>query len=262
MSYSVQEQGLYDHLRSTLPRFLFQKSSAPEELWGAYVKLFDRCRSQIDDWISSTLITTATGIWLNQHARDRGTTRQDGETDAQLRIRLRVIQDAVTQPALNAIIASLLTAGTAVIMELRRDRIYLSDKDTVGAGDSFAQSGSNTTLTDAAGQFGTGWVGKSVTISGATTPANNGTFTITAVTATTMTWVNASGVTEAFTGAWRVPGFNRNYLSRGGRVGSGSAFIVILPYLTPDNEANSIREAMRKYKAAGVFVSVEVRAVP
>lgn len=262
MAYSVNEQGLYDHLRATLPRFLFQKSTAPEELWGAYVKLFDRVRQEMDTWVSYTKILTATGIWLTQHARDRDTNRQEDETDAQLRIRLRAILDVLTKPALDDIIDSILTTGTHVIVELRRDRIYLGDKDQTGTGDSFAKSGSDVTLTDAAGQFGTGWTGKSITITGATTPGNNGTFTITAHTATTLTWVNASGAAEAFTGTWRVPGFARCYLSRGDRIGSGSAFIVILPFGTPAAEADAIREAIRKYKAAGVFFSVEVRAVP
>jgi hypothetical protein len=44
-----------------------------------------------------------------------------------------------------------------------------------------------------------------VTITGATTPANNGTFLITSYTSPTVIgYLNASGVAEAFPGAWGV----------------------------------------------------------
>lgn len=75
-----------------------------------------------------------------------------------------------------------------------------------GVGDSFVfVAGPNTvTLTDAAGLFTAEMVGKEVTVVGATTPGNNGTFTVTAWSPTTLQWVNASGATEAFTGTWSV----------------------------------------------------------
>ncbi|NIT56305.1 MAG: hypothetical protein GWN00_08740 [Aliifodinibius sp.] len=73
-----------------------------------------------------------------------------------------------------------------------------------GVGDSFNLSGSTITLTDSAGLFTADMVGKEITIAGATTGGNNGTFTITGQTATTVTYENASGATEAFTGTWSV----------------------------------------------------------
>jgi len=74
-----------------------------------------------------------------------------------------------------------------------------------GVGDSFAFSTPLVTLTDAAGLFTPAHVGLSITIAGATTPANNGTFTITAyVSATQIKWSNASGAAEAYTGAWSI----------------------------------------------------------
>jgi hypothetical protein len=74
-----------------------------------------------------------------------------------------------------------------------------------GSGDSFALSGSTITLTDAAAAFTSSMIGKEITITGATTGGNDGTFTVTGVpTSSTLTYENASGATEAFTGDWTV----------------------------------------------------------
>jgi hypothetical protein len=78
-----------------------------------------------------------------------------------------------------------------------------------GTGDSFALSGVVITLTDAAGLFTSDLVGKLIVIAGATSGTNDGTFLITSVpSSTTLTYVNASGVTEAFTGTWVVHNLN------------------------------------------------------
>lgn len=73
-----------------------------------------------------------------------------------------------------------------------------------GAGDSFAFASPVVTLTDAAGLFTADMVDKEVTVTNATSPGNDGTFTITGQTATTLTWDNVSGVAEVFTGEWSV----------------------------------------------------------
>jgi hypothetical protein len=73
-----------------------------------------------------------------------------------------------------------------------------------GNGDSFSIVGTTVTLTDSAGEFTADMVGKEVTISGATSGGNDGTFVVTGQTPTTLTYENASGVTEAFTGDWSV----------------------------------------------------------
>jgi hypothetical protein len=58
---------------------------------------------------------------------------------------------------------------------------------------------------DSAGTFAAGDVGKSIIISGATDPNNNGTFTIASrVDATTITYDNAAGSTETSSFVYRV----------------------------------------------------------
>jgi hypothetical protein len=133
MSYTPDEQNLYDHARSSLPRWLFQLSAAAEEWMGAFVKIFAESKVQIDSFRSQTYLLEATGIWLDQHARDRGTSRRDGEDDDTLRARLRIVDDAQTVPAIKAAALAVLEgAGVTVptgypaVVELRRDRAFFN----------------------------------------------------------------------------------------------------------------------------------------
>lgn len=88
------------------------------------------------------------------------------------------------------------------------DRVLLTAQTSVpfsGTGDSLTNNAGVTTLVDADGAFESSDVGKRIVVSGATNPENNGTFTIASyVDATTVTYSNASGITEtssfAYTG--------------------------------------------------------------
>jgi hypothetical protein len=73
------------------------------------------------------------------------------------------------------------------------------------AGGSFAVAGTVVTFTAITGSFTLAMVGRAITIAGATSPANDGTFTIASfVSANVVTYVNATpGVAEAFIGTWR-----------------------------------------------------------
>lgn len=131
MPYTATEQALYDHAKGALPRWLFQNANAKEDMFGAYVKIFDSARTQIAEWVSLSYLASATGVWLDQHAKDRGTTRQANETDATLRARLKTSEDAVTRPYLLSTINSTVDAagvsGDAYMVELRRDRGFFGD---------------------------------------------------------------------------------------------------------------------------------------
>jgi hypothetical protein len=77
-----------------------------------------------------------------------------------------------------------------------------------GTGDSFSLSGTTVTLTDAGASFVASDVGKTIKISGATTPGNDGEFVITSyISGTQLTYENASGATEAFAGTWSISDF-------------------------------------------------------
>lgn len=76
-----------------------------------------------------------------------------------------------------------------------------------GTGDSFAFALGVVTLTDAAALFTPAHVGLAITIVGATSPGNNGTFIIASyISPTQITYANAGGVTEAYAGAWSIAG--------------------------------------------------------
>lgn len=73
-----------------------------------------------------------------------------------------------------------------------------------GIGDTIGGAAPNMTLTDASASFPTDVVGCSITIAGATTPANNGTFSVTTRNSSTqIVYTNASGVAEPLgSGTW------------------------------------------------------------
>src|SRR5262249_53526907 len=74
-----------------------------------------------------------------------------------------------------------------------------------GTGDTLSGTAPNITLTDAAGSFTSTVVGLWITITGATTSNNNGTFKITGYTSpTVVTYFNGLGVAEGFPGTYVV----------------------------------------------------------
>lgn len=81
--------------------------------------------------------------------------------------------------------------------------------DQSGGGDGFSITGTTVTLTDTAGAFTADMVGREITIAGATSAGNDGTFVVTSrISATQITYENAAGVTEAGAGTWSVaPGY-------------------------------------------------------
>lgn len=89
------ELELMEIIKSTIPKWGFQ--DCPQELWYSMVKQWALIkRNKVDQDVAKTYILEATGIWLEQHARDRATYRQPFEDDVALRDRLRNVQDAVT----------------------------------------------------------------------------------------------------------------------------------------------------------------------
>lgn len=295
MPYSLTEQELYDFARGSIPRWFFTRARSEEEL-GAFVKIFDAAKLQIVAYFDQTLILQATNVppdYLDQHARDRGTARQDGETDASLRQRLRTVEDAVTRPILlavaNAMIDAFPVVGDAFMLELRRDRAFFGKfTDRAGTGGTFATvSGTTRKFTPTVPfprpiEFGVPRSGSQgnprLIISSAGAPGNNGTFALTNVDDDAAVYVNATGVNGADpTVAWAIrhydidgnprsssTGLSRAFISRGyrGWPSAGAALHIILPFGTSATQAAAVEEAIRTRKAAGVRLVVERRLVP
>lgn len=96
-------------------------------------------------------------------------------------------------------LATLYAPWSLYFDEVPVDALISSSGDTIGG------AAPNMTLTDAAALFTPALVGLDLIITDATTPANNGVFLITGYTSpTVITYTNAAGVAEAFSGAWGV----------------------------------------------------------
>lgn len=90
--------------------------------------------------------------------------------------------------------------------DLAEESSGLGAETQSGTGDTIGGTAPNMTLTDAGATFTAADVGRYITLAGATTPANNGTFLISSFTdANNIGYQNASGVAEAFTtGTWSI----------------------------------------------------------
>ncbi len=145
MPLSAEKQNLFDHAKNMLPRFLTAGVSAALEWLYAYTDEFDAARAQTSEWLEMSFISTASGRWLDQHARDRGTSRRLNEDDATLRVRLRQYEDLLTFPAIiaavNAILVGAGGSADAELVFLRRDRAHCQLPAAVNAHEAFLSRG-------------------------------------------------------------------------------------------------------------------------
>lgn len=295
MALSASEQELLEWALASLPPW-FTSDERSIEYLGGVAKMLGSVKDQVDYWFGQALITNAVGStattpdWLNLHAADRGTARTPGESDATLRDRLRNYPDAVTVPALEDIANAILNDGgypqTAAIVELRAHKAFMGDR-TVDSGTGGTISGTapnmefTPTVAFARGvtastpedrdRRGVKLERSTITLAGSTTPANDGTFTVTGINGNAVQYTNASGVAEAHPGTWTNTsqdddgndrdGRASHYFSRGYRMGKGG-LIVILPYDTDAATATTVAEALRQRRAAGFLLIVERRLNP
>jgi hypothetical protein len=270
---------------------LFSDSSRAEEEFGAFVKIFDAARTQVVAFFEQALILQATGAtpdFLDQHAKDRGTTRQDSETDSDLRQRLRTIEDALTRPLLiqqaQTIIDAVPIAGTVAMVELPRDAAHIHDfvSDTGPAdGGTFSDLGGGEFKFEPTTKFelpltvdfeGSGSIGPpELVISGAATGANDGTFVVKRLDDDGVVFDNAGFAEVDPACTWTVvkrdidgntvDGFAAAHFDRGYRFTS-TGIIIILPFGCTASTEASVFEMLRQKKGAGVLAVVECRAVP
>ena len=84
-------------------------------------------------------LSTATGLFLEQHAKDRGLRRQDGETEDQLRARLQKPPQAITVGAIKEAVIAIVEDPNVFIIELPLrsafyDRVTFFDRDSYFGG--------------------------------------------------------------------------------------------------------------------------------
>jgi len=111
------EQELRDHYLQLGPGFLAE----PEELLDAQIRLVAAMMSETEGAIETlharTFLRQADGSWLDEHGKERGILRFDGESDTDYRARILLIEDAVTPVAIVNAVDSLLSVGTCTLRE-------------------------------------------------------------------------------------------------------------------------------------------------
>lgn len=298
MPLSTEQQKLLDFALGSLPSW-YQEALREYEFDGACAVLFNEAREALVYWFSQALITQAVGAiasdpdWLNQHAIDRGTGRQANETDDALRFRIRNTPDALTRPLLLAEVATILddagVVGSAAMVELRRDRAFVglsltADVNTTTGG-TFTDESSvanpdrvgftpNTPFVYPPFREPEEELNHKLVFTNATNANNNGTFPVLSLEGNMALFDNAPAVFGADAVVdWEARRYDRDnnlltgrkasYVGRGYRMGSQAAYIiVILPFGTDAATADSVAEALRQKKAAGVQVIVERRTSP
>jgi hypothetical protein len=277
------KQEFLDHAVAAFPNWFASNGRTLENL-NAFAEIFCHAADQVGYWQAMSFLLKANGFWLDQHARDRGTRRQENESDEALAARLRTFEDAVTAPALEDVVQAILDAegiiGDAAIMELRRDKAYFVTLiSQTGTGGTFSDlAGDLVRFEPTAGMLALLKNGKTdefrVILSGAATAGNDGTFTITGLFGDAVEYDNASGFAEADAGvSWEIArydafgnkldGFQDSFVSRGDRMSeTKSSFIVILPFGCTEATRLAVIEALRQRKGAGTVVYVECRTSP
>lgn len=294
MAFTPEQQSLYDFARDSVPKLFFSKQR-PEEEIRLMVEIFDRVRAEQDLIFSQSLILNATDgppDYLNQHAIDRNTRRQVGESNVALRSRLRTVEDAVTHPslvdAIQAVLDAESTVGPFALVEFTYDQSYFAEwvSDT-GIGGEFVGTAPDMEFGPDAGfasansalsvvsNFRPQIVGDNLIVSGATNPLNDGTFEVTGLNGARVTYQNAAGVAGAdASAAWThekvddldgnvMDGFSMAFFDRGNRFATTRpTILVILPFGCTAGTRESVLEALRQKKGAGVVAIVECRTIP
>ena len=299
MALTANEQQLFDLAQAMMPHWFV--NDRDNEFLGLAAKVMGSARVQAEHWRDMAKILLAVGAtatepdWLNQHAADRATSRQDGETDPALRERLRNVPEALTRTSLlTAVIDIVAEAGEATtgiaMVELPRDKAFLGKQNpfTGTLGEFTGPVGGVMTFTPNVLPWPdppfSGIISpngrilkRTITFAGSDSAGNDGTFVTSGLAGNGVTYPNASGVAEVdVSTAWSVDRFDINdkivtenradaYYGRGyrmGRKGRTAAIIVILPFGCTEGTRQSVLEMLRQKKGAGVIGIVECRINP
>jgi hypothetical protein len=258
MALTADEQKLADAANAALPAWFKADPRVQEEV-GMMAKQVGAAYAKIKQQVEMTYIGTAVGAtstepdWLDLLAKDRGTSRQNGETDTELRKRLQTTPVAVVRSELLAAAQAMVTAagvsGTVEMVELARDAAYLgSYTQATGTGGEFKKSGNTVSFFPAVefpfppyfGGLSVAVKSANIVLSGCSSAGNDGTFAVSSLgndtsdppTLTSARYTNAGGVEEVdATCTWAIQridswgaimdGFGKAYVNRGFRCWRG-----------------------------------------
>lgn len=105
------------------PRDVFN-TALGEDVAYTIAEMFALAYLEVQRLAAGSVLTTATGAFLDLHARDRGLRRQEDETDDQLRVRLQKPPLAGTAPAILEAVEAITGESTVIIVELPRSSAY------------------------------------------------------------------------------------------------------------------------------------------
>jgi hypothetical protein len=105
------------------PRDVFS-TALGEDIAYTLAEMFALSYTEIQRLSAGANVGTATGLFLDLHARDRGLRRQSGETDDQLRERLKRPPLAGTVAAIIQSVEAIVGVGKAIMVELPRSSAY------------------------------------------------------------------------------------------------------------------------------------------
>jgi len=117
--------------------FYVYRGSVPPELTAtdlgvdigyALAEMFNLSKQEIERLNAGANLSTSAGLFLEQQAKDRGLRKQDGETDDQLRERLKTPPKAGTVSAIIDAVDAIVGDGKTILVELPRQAMFC-DRD-------------------------------------------------------------------------------------------------------------------------------------
>ena len=281
----MSKQDYIDHVVGSLPRWFVANERVMENI-SAFAEIFCRAEEQSEFFHQMTFIEQATEgppDWLNQHAVDRSSLRQPGETNSALRTRIKGAPDTLTLDtllqAVQGIVDDAGIIGTEAVLELRPNKAFFANNtaeaDSFGVFSGtapdmiFTPTVPSKTLPPRDGMTAS----VEIAFTGSASIGNDGTFVITGYDGDGITYTNAAGVPEVDgTVAWALVEKDvdgnvleprrRAYFSRGYRMGGSNALIVMLPFGCTSVTEAAVVETLRLIRGAGVKIIVECRQNP
>ena len=109
------------------------KSEVGADVVNALATMFAMVENEVSRFARQSRIATASGLYLDLHARDRGLRRQDGETDDQLRERLRRPPLGGTVPAITEAVQEIIgDEGTVFVIEIPNQGMFFDRYSFIG----------------------------------------------------------------------------------------------------------------------------------
>lgn len=113
--------------RAGLPQDMADVGRSDEDV-EAFCEILALSENQLSGWIRQSSIATASGLWLDEHGKDRNVYRQSGEIDDPYRDRMIIPPTSGTSSSILEALQSLLNTDAVYLIELPRQSCFLDRK--------------------------------------------------------------------------------------------------------------------------------------